>query len=273
VSALVMLFRAAFSQAQRELAPTGSLGFTVEQGVARVPNAMAAVLATPVELDAEVTAIASEDDGARVTLTDGRKIVARRVLCALPFSVLRRVAIDPPLTGAQGEAVRELPHQAVTQVYLAPKRAFWDDDGHSPSLFTDTVAGMIAAVRSGADPASISHLSAWVIGPHAERLAGSSDAEIGRAVIAAIEGFRPAAAGQLELIGLKDWGSDPHAGGAWAYFRPGQVGRFAARMGRRHGRIHFCGEHLARTARGLEGALESAEAAAAEIMAVEGGRI
>jgi monoamine oxidase len=37
-------------------------------------------------------------------------------------------------------------------------------------------------------------------------------------------------------------------------------------MGQPHGRIHFCGEHLALTARGLEGALETAETAVAGIL-------
>lgn len=266
VSALFMLFRAAFSKAQRLLAQGDSLGFTVERGVERVPDAMAAALGDALQLEAEVTALHCADDHVALTLADGRRIRARRVVCSLPFGVLRRIAIDPPLTGAQADAVRELPHQAITQVYLAPRRPFWDDDGHAPSLFTDTLAGMVTGVRSGTDPARVSHLSCWVIGPGAERLAAASEAEVGRAVIGAIEAVRPAACGQLELIGLKDWGSDPYAAGAWAYFRPGQVGRFAASMGRRHHRIHFCGEQLARSGRGLEGALESAERAVSEVL-------
>jgi monoamine oxidase len=232
----------------------------------RVPDAMAAALGGGLELNAEVTAIASGDDLARITLADGRRITAQHVICSLPFGVLQRIAIDPPLAGAQAEAVRDLPHQAITQVYLAPKRAFWDDDGYAPSLFTDTQAGMVTAVRSGADPDQVSHLSCWVIGSHAERIAPLSDAEAGATVIGAIERVRPAALGQLELIGLKAWGSDRLAAGAWAYFRPGQVGRFAATMGRPHGRIRFCGEHLALTARGLEGALETAETAVSGII-------
>jgi monoamine oxidase len=125
---------------------------------------------------------------------------------------------------------------------------------------------MVTGVRSGADPGRVSHLSCWVIGAQAESLAGLSEAEAGRAVIGAIEAVRPAARGQLELIGLKDWGSDPFAAGAWAYFRPGQMARFGTRMAVPHGRIHFCGEHLAVTARGLEGALETAETVVAEVM-------
>jgi len=266
VSALLMLVRASFSKAQRKLAPGGSLGFTVERGVQRVPDAMAAALATPVELEAEVIAIESGEGEVTVTLRDGRKLNAGRVVCSVPFSVLRKVAITPALPATQAEAVRSLPHQAITQVYLAPKRAYWEDDAYAPSLFTDTLAGMVTGVRSGSNPAEVSHLSCWVIGPHAEQLAGASDAEVGRAVIGAIEAVRPAAVGQLELIGLKAWGDDPQAGGAWAYFRPGQMRKFAAGMGAAHGRIHFCGEHLAQAARGLEGALEAAERAVSEVM-------
>jgi monoamine oxidase len=269
VSALLMLFRGAFSKAQRKLAPGDSLGYTVERGVQRVPDAMAAALRTPVLLESEVSGIELLTDSARVSLTDGRRFTARRVISSLPFGALRHIAIDPPLQGAQGEAVRELPHQAITQVYLAPKRPFWLDDGYAPSLFTDTLAGMVTAVRNGAAPDTVSHFSCWVIGRHAERIATLSEAEAGQAVIGAIEAVRPAARGQLELIGLKAWGSDPHAGGAWAYFRPGQVRRFARSMAAPHARLHFCGEHLATAARGLEGALETAATVVAEVLAAE----
>jgi monoamine oxidase len=85
-------------------------------------------------------------------------------------------------------------------------------------------------------------------------------------VIREIERLRPAAKGQLELIGSHSWGADPYAAGAWVYFRPGEVTRFAGIIGRPHGRLHFCGEHLAVANRGMEGAMESGERAAAEIL-------
>jgi monoamine oxidase len=161
-----------------------------------------------------------------------------------------------------------LPSQPLTQVYLAPRSRFWEQDGYAASLFTDTRAGMVAAARNRDDPAEVTSLTAWITGDNAaalDRLA--SPAEAGRAVIAAIETLRPAARGQLELMGLHSWGADAYAGGAWTYFRPGQVTRFAAALKRAHGRLHFCGEHLATASRGMEGAMESAEEAAAEILA------
>src|SRR5690606_40528716 len=68
--------------------------------------------------------------------------------------------------------------------------------------------------------------------------------------VAEIERIRPAARGKLEVVGLKSWGADPYARGAWAYFRPGQVRELAAGLGAPHGRVQICGEHLAAARRG-----------------------
>jgi monoamine oxidase len=65
---------------------------------------------------------------------------------------------------------------------------------------------------------------------------------------------------------MQSWGADRYAAGAWTYFRPGDVTRFAAVLGAAHGRLHFCGEHLAIESRGMEGAMESAEAAASAVV-------
>ena len=59
VSALLLLFRGAFSREQRALASSDSLGFTARDGVQRIPEAMAAALANGVELDHAVTALRS----------------------------------------------------------------------------------------------------------------------------------------------------------------------------------------------------------------------
>jgi monoamine oxidase len=120
---------------------------------------------------------------------------------------------------------------------------------------------MVAAVRDGTDPSRITHLTAWIMGPNAAALDSLSPADAGRMVIAEIERIRPAAKGHLEWIAQQSWGADPCAAGAWVYFRPGQIREFAHTLGAAHGRVHFCGEHLATSSRGMEGALESAEAA------------
>jgi monoamine oxidase len=266
VSALLLLFRGAFSKAQRGRATDVSLGYTVENGVQRIPEAMAAALRREVALACPAVAISEARDTVRVDCADGSHVTAKRVIASIPFGVLRTLRLDPPLAGVQAEAVAELGSQPITQVYLGVRRPFWEDDGYAASLFTDSLPGMVAAARSASDPATVTHLTAWIMGRHARALDGLAVAEAGRRVIAAIEELRPAARGQLELLGAQSWGGDPYAAGAWAYFRPGQVRRFAAQMGAPRGRLHFCGEHLGRATRGMEAALETAERATGEVL-------
>lgn len=267
VSALFLLFRAAFSNAQRRHQRGDAIGFTAEHGVQRIPDAMAGALAHGVELDRRVAAIRTDARSAEVVCADGTRLEAPHVVCSVPLAVLGSIAFEPALEGPQAEAVTAIPSQPITQVYLRPKSAFWEADGYAASLYTNSMAGMVAAVRSGTNPSEISHLSAWVMGRKAVELDRLAPADAGRTVIEAIETLRPAAAGRLELIGLTSWGGDAHAGGAWAYYRPGQVTRFAGRLGAAHGRVVFCGEHLATRARGMEGAVETGQRAAAEVVA------
>ena len=287
ISALQLLFRAAFSRAQAvssepaadrsvgkslrsqssTTSSTGARGFTAADGVQRIPEAMAESLDRPVHFGRAVRRI--EDDGRMVTVrcADGTEFRAAYAVCALPFTVLRGIAFDPPLAGSQREAVASLPSQSMTQLYFAHNSEFWEADEVAPSLYTDTAAGMFSAIRNGGDPGQITGFSAWVMGRNAARLDALPPEAAGARVIAEIEAVRPAAQGQLEFIGRQSWGADPFARGAWAYFRPGQITRFAAAMGAPHGRVRFCGEHLAQTNRGMEGAMESGESAAMGIIA------
>ena len=65
---------------------------------------------------------------------------------------------------------------------------------------------------------------------------------------------------------MHSWGADPYAGGAWAYFRPGEVTRFAAVLGRAARPATFLRRASRDESRGMEGAMESAEEAAAAIL-------
>lgn len=266
VSALTLLARAAFSADQRRRTPSGIVGYTVARGVQRIPEAMAAALRGDLLLGAVAAAIAEDAGGIEVRCVDGARYRASRAICSVPFGALRSIAIDPPLAGAQARAVAELPAQPMTQLYFDCKTPFWEADGHAPSLFTDTVAGMVAAARRAEDPREITGLAAWAMGRHARRLDALRAEDAAALAISAIEAARPAARGQIAFAGRRSWSANPFARGGWAYFRPGQAAAFAERMGAPRGRLHLCGEHLAHRARGMEGAMESGERTAARVL-------
>jgi monoamine oxidase len=63
------------------------------------------------------------------------------------------------------------------------------------------------------------------------------------------------------------WSSgDPHIGGAYSYLKTGQYTGFNGIQGRRHGNLHFAGEHTSVNSQGyMEGALRSGYRCGAEI--------
>jgi monoamine oxidase len=134
-------------------------------------------------------------------------------------------------------------------------------------MWTDGLAGTMMAQPFGDTPTDINSLICRHRGVLAAKLDRMPVADANRAVVAAIEDIRPAAKGQLEVAGFKSWQNDPFSCGDWVIWQPGQVRDFAQAVGQPHGNIHFCGEHTAMSNRGMEGAMESGERAAQEVLA------
>jgi monoamine oxidase len=269
VSALMVMFSASFGGMQRELTANNPVkGYTAKNGNQSIPEAMANALKNEVRLNTTVIGIRSMPDGVEVHCADGTVHRASHVISSLPCSVLRRVKIDPVMTGKQDLAVRTLNSQIINQIHIVPKTPFWEKDGMSPSMFTDSLAGMVLAEHKGATPEDVSSLTVWLRGERAA-WADQVDTQVAiDAVIADLERLRPAAKGQLEVLGYKSWYRDPFSSGDWAIYGPGQVTNLMADIANPHGRLHFCGEHTAVSNRGMEGAMESGERVAMEVFGV-----
>lgn len=264
VSALMFLFNERWIAEQRSF---GQAAYAVAGGNQRLPEAMAEQLQHDVLLGREVTAIESLPDHVRIHTRDGRSMAARQAVCSLPVSKLRDVRVLPGLTGAQREAVRSLRYMRNTLVFLVPTKAFWEADGLSPSMWTDGIAGVIAARKFADDPDEITGLVVNARGWSADYLDRLGAPEAGAAVIQEIERLRPAARGALEFGGMHSWWLDPFAAGDWAIYGPGQVTSLAPQVARSHQRLHFCGEHAGVANRGIEAALEAAEQAVVAVAA------
>lgn len=263
LSALMYWFIDRWNATQRAIAP---VAWAAKRGNQALPIAMAAALKGDLLLEHEAVAI--EDDGAGVSVRcrNGARFRGRRLVCALPFSVLREVRFEPLLTGAQARAVATLPYMRITQVFFVPTRPYWHDDGLNPSFWTDGPAGIVYGQRFGASDDEITIVSAGQRGYTAEYLDRLGAEAATRLVQAEIERLRPATKGALRAVAFHSWGLDPHSAGDWAVFAPGQVAAFASRLGATHGRVHFCGEHTATANRGMEGAMETGERAALEVL-------
>jgi len=263
ISALMWFFTQAWFKLQGDL---DRVAFKAPDGNQSIPEAMAASLSREVLLGKEVIGIRQDGSMAEVQCRDGSVHRAKRVVCSMPIPTMRWLKFDPILPSLKAQAIQTTPVQKITKVILVPKEPFWEEDGFSPAMWTDTDCGEVRALREGEDANKITCLMAWGRGHLADKLDAMGDEVAMARVLEDYETIRPAAKGKLEVAGIKSWQSDPFAAGDWAVWSPGTVTTMVKAIMEPTSRLHFCGEHTATSNRGMEGAMESGERAAFEVL-------
>lgn len=231
-------------------------------GMSKVPVAMAASLKGDVVLNMPVEGIAADKTGVTVTCAGRQKFKARFVVCTVPASVLRSIKITPALPTLQAEAVASLPYGQSTSIFFAIKEKFWEVDGLGSSLWTDGAAGRAYnwIVPNG------NYIWMYLSGKANKPLRTATEAEVIRYATTELNKARPSTIGRIEPIAAVNWSANPWSRGTFAYRRPGQIAQYGNIAASPHMRIHFAGEHTAVLQSGLEGAMESGERAALEVL-------
>ncbi len=227
----------------------------IQGGNQRLPEAIAARLRGGVLTGKSVVRI--HDRGRRVSVycADGAHYRARYAVVSVPMSVLSQIRFTRGVPAVYEEAAKTLPYTRITQLHVAFRRPFWEDDGLPVNMWTD---GPFGRVFLNPGQNGQQGLICWVNGLQAAALDRLSEAEVAAAFLREMKALRPASEGQLEVLHVNSWGNNPLARGAYFHIAPGQVYRFFPKLCQPVGRIYFAGEHLGLKNSGVEGACESA---------------
>jgi len=242
-------------------------GFSmIEGGNQKLPQAMAASLSGQVALSKVVTEITQQEHQVTVRCADGSEYKAAYVISSVPFSTLRDVKISPALPALQQQAINELAYGKVLQAHFAVEIPFWEGKGFLPNLWSDSIIERVFA----SDPANtgkITNLTVWINGKGVEALEAMPLKDAEAAIQKAFYQALPEAKGAVRFVKTFSWQSSAMSKGSFANWLPGQIRQFGGVMALPVGRLHFAGEHTAQWGSGMEGALESGERAANEILA------
>nr|WP_281423490.1 NAD(P)/FAD-dependent oxidoreductase [Novosphingobium profundi] len=234
-------------------------------GCQQLPLAMAARLGDAVRLNQQVVRIAMSDTGATVSCRDGSSYTARFVISAVPFSVLRGIAIeatrDNPI---QRQAITSMPYANTARLYLHVERPFWKEDGLPASFSTDGPIGMFWGIDNHSGE-GVHRAMVVMVGKVAEAISRMDHEDAEAFVQRELVRLRPAAKGLLRYQTYKDWARDPLQLGCGFSLAPGQVNAFGRTMTDPWQVLHFAGEHTRRLDFGMEAAMESGERVAVEI--------
>jgi monoamine oxidase len=265
VSALYVLRQYAMLRASTQRYKIGG-------GMDRLPGAMAASLAGVFRYNAPVVRVERQSAGFRVDYREGnaaKSVAAARVVFAVPASTMRQIEMKPRLSRAKEQAIEQLSYYDGVRFLLQVKRPFWKAAGLSGSARTDratetwdasseqtaSARGILAATSAGR-----------MVGPASGT---TSAASLSTGVDLVADAF-PRIRSEFEKGVVYRWSAEPWTRGAFAVYRPGQMTTLMPVLASAESGLHFAGEHTSVWTGWMEGALESGERAAREVLVAAG---
>ncbi len=205
-----------------------------------------------------------------------REVRADHVVLALPFTKLREVELTGVgLPALQRRAIREEQLGPNSKIALQFSRRAWNAEHWTGNLYTDGLVqggwettigqpgpdGILIALPGGAVGADLGRRY------RLKTFEGPAPEAMARDFVRSFDTMFPGVSAAYRGKGYYAWSSgDPHIGGAYSYLKAGQYTGFNGVQGRRHGNLHFAGEHTSLDFQGyMEGALRSGYRCAGEI--------
>jgi len=236
--------------------------YNLAGGMQTLPLAMANSLNGEILRDHFVQSVSQNADHARVQCENGKSFQAGRILFAIPPTILRSVQFEPALPALQNRAIQELPFRHLTGVYFSIEDAYWEIDGRPPFQWTNGPLGTVMRWIN----AEGNYLWVNLGGQNNPLVQDKPDDEIIAGVEQELYRTRPSMKGSIRPIGVHSWSKNRFSLGALPYRGPGQITQTEAALAAPFGRLHFAGDHTSVLVTGMEGAMESGERAAFEIM-------
>ena len=241
--------------------------YKIHGGMDQLPRAMARSLGAIVRYNAAVVGIDQSDGSVRLDYVErGRKkaVRASRVILTVPFAALRTIDIRPRFSEPKARAIAELPYFPATRMLFQCRASVWQQQGLSGTARTDAPAEMWDCTYDLEGTRGI--LGATVGGEIGRTLGGMTRSRAIAYGLAVVGRTFPAVRTAFQSGVVYRWTRDAWAGGAFAVFHPGQMSTFMPEIAKPEGRVHFAGEHTSTWMGWMQGALESGDRAAAEVL-------
>jgi monoamine oxidase len=236
--------------------------FKIRGGNDQLPKAFAAKMADKILYGSPVVRIEHDKRSARAIFTQAgshQTITGDRLICTLPFSVLKHVEVVPAFPSKLQKAIREMNYGPIARIFLQVRKRYWLDKGVNGFAITDDPMEVWHPTFN--QPGTRGILLSYVRGKYAEQLTAMKESERIANMIEHIEKLYPGIRDHFEGGATKCWSDDEWARGAWAESDWGQLMKII----KPEGRVHLAGDHLSSQTSWMQGALESGLRVAKEV--------
>ena len=215
-----------------------------------------------IKLNARVTEI-NQREGTVMIVTPTDTFRADACICTAPVASVKKIKFEPPLPTAQADALQQLTYARIVKNSVLFENRFWKAEDFS--MVSDTASHYYFHSTQN-QPGTNGILCSYAIGEKADLLASQDDQRRMKIVAGDLTDFNEDAPKLACGIASYAWQRDEFTHGAYALYRPGQWFGIRPTLARPHGKVLFAGEHIADWQGFMEGAIETGEAAAGDIV-------
>jgi len=238
----------------------------IRGGNDRLPHAMAAPLSDKIRYGAEVVRVAQSGKGVSVTFRAGgmqQTVTGDRMICAIPFTVLRHIAVEPMWSPNKKYAIDHVYLGPVARVFAQTESRFWEKDGRNGFATVDQPLELWSPTNG--QPGRRGILMTYIYEALARRYSAMSEEEQIRHTLDLFDQVHPGTKAAFETATTFSWLNEPFSRGAFMVPHAGEFKTIVPFLAPAEGRIHFAGEHTSPWPGWIQGALHSGLRAAREV--------
>jgi len=232
-----------------------------------IPRALADAL-LDVRLNAVVKAVRVAPDEVAVTYQYGDSFVTVNsafAILAIPLTTARLIEFKPLLPSAHMQMINDVSYGAATKVLIQYRKRFWNDLGWNGRMGSDLPIVYTWHATSHIEGED-GILTTYTGGEPGAKLSALSDEERIRVAVAEIEKLFPGSSELIEHTATVAWRNEPFARASYMALAPGEVLKHWQTLFQPAGRLFFAGEHATAIQGFMEGAVESGQRAASNII-------
>jgi monoamine oxidase len=236
-----------------------------------LPRTFAAKLSDVIRYGCTVEHMERGEDRVRIACRHAGmldQMEAEAVICTIPYSVLRHMAVAPEWSPEKRKVIDNLYYGPVVRTTYQVSRRYWEDEGLNGFGTSDKNFSVWHPTHG--KPGRRGLLQAYVFEDYARRLSDLSESDRLERMIGDMDEVHPGLRQHLETVVTKCWLNDPWQRGAYTMYQPGQQ-KWYSEICKREGRVWFAGEHASQWPGWMQGAIASGIKAAREINAESSG--
>lgn len=246
-----------------ESSPNNEMDYKIQGGNSRLIEALAnAVGKEHIHLYHSVTHI-DQNNQVVVRCSNGKQFTADKIICTIPTFAMSQIQWSPSLPYEKMDAINALQYARINKHAIVFGKRFWKKENFD--LVTDELPHYFYHATKNQEQEQGALIS-YSIGEKAAAFAQQSHKKNAEIIL---DTLSPHFGNIHHLVRQQAnyyWGDDPLSQGAYAMYGVGQWTKLRPILAAPHLHTHFAGEHIADWQGFMEGALETGEAVAEEII-------